>query len=99
MKMDTATNIKNNFGSVLDRVKAGETVTVLEYGRPVAQISKVAVADESEVVLSALEREGLLSLRQNPPLNVKDFLSTRIRLKKSKASILESLLKDRLESV
>lgn len=98
MKSDSATNIKNNFSSYLDRVKRGEVVLVLEYGRPIAQISKPASLPASELSLASLEREGLVSRPEKEPLDPIKFLSNRLKLPK-KASLLAALLKDREESV
>lgn len=98
MKSDSATNIKNNFGAYLDRVKRGETILVLEYGRPVAQISKPITAKGSDLELVHLEREGLVSLPQSTPPNPQEFAAGRVKLRE-KSSLLEALLADRAESL
>ena len=68
VKSDRATNIKNNFSAYLDCVKRGESVRVLEYGRPVAQFCKPCLGVPGELSLAALEREGLISLPQQEGL-------------------------------
>ena len=98
MKSDSATNIKNNFSAYLDRVKRGETIIVLEYGRPVAQIMKPVLPDESDLNLSQLEREGLVSLAQQPKFNAAKFLSKRKKVGQG-TSLLSSLMKEREESM
>lgn len=97
MKSDSATNIKNNFGAYLDRVKRGEIVVVLEYGRPVAQLTKPLASTAAEFGLAALEREGLASLPQKQPLEPAAFLADRIPLKRE-VSLLATLLSEREES-
>lgn len=98
MKSDSATNIKNNFSAYLDRVKRGEVILVLEYGRPVAQIMKPIIPDESELNLTHLEREGLVSVPVSPKLEPRTFLAKRKKLGKQ-VSLLSALLEERQESL
>lgn len=98
MKSDSATNVKNNFSMYLDRVKRGEIILILEYGRPVAQLSKPITAKGSDLELVHLEREGLVSLPQSAALQPEEFLKGRVKLRK-KSSLLEALLHDREESL
>lgn len=98
MKSDSATNIKNNFSAVLDRVKRGEVVLVLEYGRPIAQISKPILLDEGEQGLAALEREGLVDVPKKPPLDPGTFLANRVRLN-SGVLLTQAVQADREESI
>ena len=97
MKSDSATNVKNKFSAYLDMVKAGETVLILEYGRPVAQISKPSTFSALEPNFAKLEREGLISIPSKGNLNPKKFLAKRIKLA-GKNSLSDTLLKDREES-
>jgi antitoxin (DNA-binding transcriptional repressor) of toxin-antitoxin stability system len=98
MKSDSATNIKNNFSLYLDRVKRGETVLILEYGRPVAQISKPILAEDADTALSHLEREGFVSLPRSVALEPEKFLKGRVTLR-TENSLLAELLRDRAESL
>lgn len=97
MKSDSATNIKNSFSAYLERVKRGEVVLVLEYGRPVAQISRPVLPQNSDFGLAHLEREGLVSMPKSPELDVKGLLSSRKRLPQC-TSLLKALQADREES-
>ncbi|RIL10111.1 MAG: hypothetical protein DCC75_05055 [Proteobacteria bacterium] len=98
MKSDSATNIKNNFSAYLDRVKRGEVILVLEYGRPVAQIMKAEIPAESDLNLAHLEREGLISIPLEPQLDAAKFLSKRKRIR-SGVSLLAALCREREESL
>lgn len=95
MKADSITNIKNNFSAFLDRVKKGEQILVLEHGRPIAQITRPTASVEGGLAL--LEREGLISLPQEPSVDVEKVLSDRVSLK-NKTSLLNAILADREES-
>ena len=97
MTSDSATNIKNQFSAYLDRVKRGETVLILEYGRPIAQLTRPLVADASDEALSHLEREGLVAPPRETKLDVQEFLKNRPKLGKS-LSVLHVLQKEREES-
>jgi prevent-host-death family protein len=51
---------KNRLSQLLERVKRGETVTILDRGVPVARLESVAPV--SEEALAALERTGVIHL-------------------------------------
>jgi prevent-host-death family protein len=57
MKRATITETKNQLSAVLDRVRAGETVLILDRGRPIARIEPVA---DGDAILARLERGGIL---------------------------------------
>lgn len=98
MKADSASNIKNNFSAYLDRVKRGEIILVLEYGRPIAQIMKPVLPDESDLKVAHLEREGLITVPLKPKLKAQSFVAKRKRLARD-ISVLEALMKEREESL
>jgi len=99
MKSDSSTNIKNNFSSYINLVKKGEQVLILEYGKPIAQISKPDLnsADE-ELTLLTLERDGLVSMPKAKKINPNLFLSKKIKLTPNH-SLLTALLEEREESI
>lgn len=94
MKSDSSTNIKNNFSAYLDQVKQGQTILILEYGKPIAQISKPMNLDKNDLGLSTLERQGLISIPSKTSLNAKNFLNKRPTLHKS-ASLADALSEER----
>lgn len=88
---------KAKLSALLDRVKAGETVTITDRGVPVAQI--VPLNGTSEVDwdarLEKLERAGVIR-RPKQKLDVTAFLERP--LPKFQGSVLEALLEERRES-
>lgn len=87
---------KAKLSALLDRVKAGETVTITDRGVPVAQLSPLPAASvDWDERLQRLARKGLIRLptKTLPP----GWLASR-PLPKSKASVLEALLEERRES-
>ena len=88
---------KAKLSALLDRVKAGETVTITDRGVPVAQLTPLHTSAEVDwdARLEKLERQGLIR-RPKKKLDVEWFLSRP--LPKSRESVLEALLEERRES-
>ncbi len=88
MKMAPVTEFKNRLSHYLRLVARGESVTIVDRGKPVARLTRIE-GDDSE--LHALVAAGLarLPLRPLP----KDFL--RRRLPRAKASVQRALVEDR----
>lgn len=71
MRTTTITNAKNRLSALIDQVKAGETVVILDRGTPVARLEPVVGADRSDGRLQRLERAGLLRRAVGrPPVDV-----------------------------
>ncbi len=92
MKTAAVTELKNRLSHYLRAVSRGETVTVLDRGKPVAQLTPVAAVDEH---LQRLAAEGIvrLPLRSFP----RDFWKRA--LPKSTRSTSEALLEDRADRI
>ena len=88
MKTVAVAELKNRLSHYLRIVVKGETVTILDRGQPIAQITPIRSADDS---LRRLAAEGLvrLPLRKLP----RDFW--RRPLAKASRSVVEALLEDR----
>lgn len=88
MKTAAVTDLKNRLSHYLRLVARGESVTILDRGRPVAQLVR---ADTEDAELDALIAAGLA----RPPTAKlpKDFLTRR--LPRPKASVQRALLEDR----
>ncbi len=96
MKVATISQTKNQLSALLDRVRHGETILIVDRNRPVARLEPVVTAggDNEDGRLSRLERAGLIRrgrrsghevLKKRPPKAVKG------------GDILEALLMDREE--
>ena len=88
MKTAGVTDLKNRLSHYLRLVARGESVTVLDRGRPVARLIRVD-ADDAEIeslVASGIARPPVAPLP-------KDFLTRR--LSRPKASVQRALLDDR----
>lgn len=97
MKKATLTETKNNLSALVDQVRHGETILILDRGRPVARLESVlGEEDDPEGRLARLERQGVLR-RASAPLP-RDLLMARPPRPSQGASVLEALLAERRES-
>jgi prevent-host-death family protein len=88
---------KAKLSALLDRVKAGETVTITDRGRPVAQLVPLngAGAVDWDARLESLERRGLIR-RPKKTSDMRWILDQP--LAQFEGSVLEALLEERRES-
>ena len=95
MKTATLTETKNRLSALIDQVRHGETILILDRGRPVARLASV-IAEESpnpEGRVARLERQGIL--RRAKASKAPDlFLRPRPRARLG-GSVLEALLEER----
>jgi prevent-host-death family protein len=84
--------LKNRLSAYLDKVRAGETVLVLDRGVPVAELAPAKdLADDDR--LASLIRKGIVrGPKGPPPLHLLDEAPP-----KAGASVLEALLEERRE--
>jgi prevent-host-death family protein len=84
---------KAKLSALLERVKAGEEVTITDRGTPVARIVPVPATDVNwDERLERLARAGVIR-RPKRKLDVEAFLARP--LVKSRESVLEALLEER----
>jgi prevent-host-death family protein len=89
----TVSELKNHLSAYLRRVKAGETVLILDRTRPIARIERVAGTEGIDQWLAELAAAGLARLPTRP-LPIKQLKAKRPR---SRRSVLEALLEERSE--
>ena len=95
MKIATITEAKNKLSALLDIVKAGETVVIVDRGIPVARLEPAARTDDGEGRLARLERAGILT-RAKKPFD-RSLIDTPPPKGPPGISIVELLLEDRRE--
>jgi prevent-host-death family protein len=85
---------KNKLSALIDRVRGGETVTILDRGRPVARLEPaVGGTGDDEGRIARLERAGII--RRATGRLPEGFLDRE--LPQAEASVLEALLEERRE--
>ena len=68
MLVATVTEAKNRLSALIDRVKGGESVLIVDRGTPVARLeSAVGAETDPEGRISRLERAGVVRPARKPP--------------------------------
>jgi prevent-host-death family protein len=95
MKIASITETKAKLSALLDLVRQGETVTIVDRGRPVARLVPAVGPDagDDEARLRRLERAGLIRRGRGGPAS-EILLSPPPR---AGASVVEALLEERRE--
>lgn len=95
MKRATLTETKNNLSALVDQVRHGETILILDRGRPVAKLESIVVGESAEEGrLARLERTGVIHRGVGEP--PEDVLgSMPPRPSEEGASALKALLDER----
>jgi prevent-host-death family protein len=98
MASASISEVKARLSALLDRVKAGETVTITDRGVPVAQIVPLNGGSEADwdARLEKLERQGVI--RRPKAKLPRGWLSAR-PLPTFEGSVLEALLEERREDM
>ncbi len=98
MKKASITQTKNQLSALLDRVRHGETILIMDRGRPVARLEPVTGESNTEAgaVIKELERAGVV----RRPRGKAD---TRLLMQDPPpvpggASVLQALLEERHEA-
>lgn len=88
------TETKNNLSAFIDQVRQGESIVILDRGRPVARIESILSAEvETEGRIARLERAGLVRRpRRRRPKKLFEQPPPR---PKGGASVLQALLDER----
>jgi prevent-host-death family protein len=93
MKTATITEAKNRLSALLDQVRAGQTVVILDRGIPVARLEPIEADVEQIGRLERLERAGIVRRGSAaPPVELISKPGPRLR---DGASVLEALLEER----
>jgi prevent-host-death family protein len=95
MKKASITEAKNSLSALIDGVRHGDTVLILDRGRPVARLESAAAGPTQEAGgrISRLERQGLVRRAAAPA--PKSLLVRRPPRAKRGASLLKALLDER----
>lgn len=97
MKKASITEAKNNLSALIDGLKGGSSVLIVDRGRPVARLEPVTTSREkgSEGRLARLVRDGLV----RPSLSRfrTSLLSSDPPKARSGLSVLDALLEERRE--
>lgn len=90
----TITEAKNQLSALIDRVRSGESVLIVDRGIPVARLESAVGSDlDADGKIARLERVGAVrAARQSP---ARDLLSQTPPSARSGVSVVQTLLEDR----
>jgi prevent-host-death family protein len=95
MKRASITDAKNNLSALIDTVKGGSTVLIVDRGRPVARLEPVSGMSSDDDRLARLVREGVV--RPARGTASKQLFTTRPPRGKKGASGVRALIDERRE--
>ncbi|MGH2513417.1 MAG: type II toxin-antitoxin system Phd/YefM family antitoxin [Candidatus Limnocylindrales bacterium] len=93
MKTATITEAKNRLSALIDRVRTGESILILDRGVPVARLEPVATFPDPTGRLRRLERIGAIRVGEAPP--PLDLLREPAPALPADASAIQALLEER----
>jgi prevent-host-death family protein len=93
VKRASITEAKNNLSALIDRVKGGSPVLIVDRGRPVARLVPVGTISSDDDRLARLVRDGIV--RPARSVAPKALLATRPPRLKKGASGVRVLLEER----
>jgi antitoxin (DNA-binding transcriptional repressor) of toxin-antitoxin stability system len=93
MEKATISQIKERLSAYLAKVRAGQSILILDRDRPVARLERVGDETPIDDRLARLERTGVLR-RAPRPLSLKRL---RAPVSRTKAGLLQALLDERRE--
>jgi len=94
VKKASLTETKNNFSAVVDQVRRGETVLLLDRGKPVARLEPILGIDGDHLErVVRLERQGVL--RRPRAAVPRDVVARPGPTPRDGASALQALLEER----
>ena len=96
MKKASITEAKNNLSALIDRVKGGSPVLIVDRGRPVARLEAVSGLAAEDDRLARLVRDGVV--RPARGVTSKAVLAAQPPRAKKGASAVRALLDERRES-
>jgi prevent-host-death family protein len=97
MKKASITEAKNNFSALIDGLKGGSPVLIMDRGRPVARLEPVTTSHEpdAEGRLARLVRDGTVRPGRAP--FPKSLLTDQPPRPKRGASVVEAVIEERRE--
>jgi|SRR5712671_5824598 len=95
MKTASITEAKNSLSALIDGLKSGSPVLIVDRGRPVARLEPVIIGDQGgqDGRLARLLRDGVVRRRAEPPR----ALFSRQPRASAGASAVDALLEERRE--
>jgi prevent-host-death family protein len=95
MEQVNISTLKDKLSAYIRKVRAGETVLVMDRDQPVAQLMPVSRQETDDERVARLIAQGVIRPAKGPPLDMDEFLRRRPVVRG--AGVLEALLEERRE--
>ncbi|MFI4977064.1 MAG: type II toxin-antitoxin system Phd/YefM family antitoxin [Solirubrobacterales bacterium] len=95
MVVATITEAKNRLSALIDQVRTGESILIVDRGTPVARLESAVSAPDAEGRVARLERSGAVRSARKPPAI--ELVSTKPPGPLNGASAVAALLEERRE--
>jgi prevent-host-death family protein len=95
MKKASITEAKNNLSALIDGLKSGSPVLIVDRGRPVARLEPVTTGEHEDGRLSRLMRDGIVRPRRAGPPRA--LFSAQPPRATAGASVVDALIEERRE--
>jgi prevent-host-death family protein len=95
MKKVSITEAKNSLSALIDGLKSGSPVLILNRGRPVARLEPVVSRESDDERLARLIREGIVRPRRKPL--PRKFFTEKLPKVKDGVSVVGALIQERRE--
>ncbi len=95
MKKASITEAKNNLSALIDGLRSGSSVLIVDRGRPVARLEPMNAEKDDDGKLPRLVRDGIVRPRRAPA--VQSLFTTRPPSADAGASAVEVLIEERRE--
>lgn len=96
MRRASISEAKNNLSALIDQVKAGSSVLIMDRGRPVARLEPITLGElDQDARLAKLVREGVVRPARKP-LSPYLYKTAPPRLKKE-VSVVDMVIQERRE--
>lgn len=94
MLVATVTEAKNGLSALIDRVRGGDSVLIVDRGIPVARLeSAVTLEGDAPGRIARLQRAGIVRVAREPSTST--LLSREPPRPRAGASVVEALVEDR----
>ena len=97
MRRANISTTKNNLSKLIDEVRRGATITIVDRDVPVAQLRPIRDLDQLAGSMAALARDGIVSI-PDERLNAETFLARKRPGLSAAASAVAALLAERADA-
>ena len=93
MRVASITEAKNQLSALIDHVRSGESILIVDRGIPVARLEPATPLGDDEGRLARLQRSGVVRVGRGKLS--KEFLSRKLPILRGNASAVDVIIEER----